>query len=154
MSDANRRFGRVALWVGAAFVGLFLVGLVLDIAGYDSERAPARDHDSAIDLVAAAIVPAHERPPAFGLVFSRDLEAIDNPLGAGVVVFHPEKRHGGVESPLIWVVVDGRAYATNSPSKQVTPSLAWPREAGAAWDETGLDPHSPASELVNFVKFR
>ena len=78
-----------------------------------------------------------------------DLKSMTNPKGAGTFVYVPQTRFQGVERLLIWLVVDGKAFALNGATKgTVTPSLPWPREAPKElWQKTGLDPYSPAEAL-------
>lgn len=74
-----------------------------------------------------------------------------NPKGAGVFVYDPRTRFHGVERYLIWLVVNDDAYPLNGASKNLTPSLKWPREAAPeVWKTTGLDPYS-ASEAIKIV---
>lgn len=64
-----------------------------------------------------------------------------NTRGEGIFVYDPRTNFRGVERHLIWLVIDDQAYPLNSPSKQLTPSLKWPREARPkVWKKTGLDP--------------
>lgn len=88
-------------------------------------------------------------------VTSNDLKAKKNPKGDGVFVYVPQTRYSGVERYVIWMAVDSKAYALNSPSKMVTPSLPWPRDADeAAWNKTGINKYNGASEAIDilFVK--
>lgn len=92
----------------------------------------------AIDSVARAI----DRNNT--LTISRaDLATKANPKGAGTIVYAAQGR------PAVWMVVDGTAYALNSPSKIVTPSLPWSREAPEArWRATNLSASSTAEVLA------
>lgn len=80
------------------------------------------------------------------LTISRaDLAAMPNPKGAGTIVYATAGR------PAVWVVVEGTAFATNSPAKMVTPAAPWPRDAaGDRWRSTNLS-DSPAGELLKLV---
>lgn len=85
-------------------------------------------------------------------VTSNDLKAKKNPKGDGVFVYVPQTRYSGVERYVIWMVVDSQAYALNSPSKMVTPSLPWPRDADeATWNKTGINKYNGASEAIEIV---
>lgn len=85
-----------------------------------------------------------------------DLEVIDNPKGDGYIVYVPETRFSGIERYLIWVVVDDKAYKTNSPSNMVTPDLPWstgnrdPNINDPEWQKTGLS-SNPVSELKSLI---
>lgn len=74
-----------------------------------------------------------------------------NPKGTGVFVYDPRTRFDGVERRLVWLVIKDQAFPLNGPSKALTPSLKWPREAPASlWKQTGLDPYS-ATEALKLV---
>lgn len=80
-----------------------------------------------------------------------DLRGKNNPKGQGVFVYVPKTRFRGVERYIAWVVIDGRAYSINGATKNVTPSLPWPREApDAAWKKTNLDKYA-AAEAIGLV---
>lgn len=84
-------------------------------------------------------------------VTARDLLTKANPRGEGTFVYVAQTMFEGVERYLIWVVVDGSGYALNGASKNLTPSLKWPREApDETWEKTGLDKYS-ASEAIEIV---
>jgi hypothetical protein len=60
-----------------------------------------------------------------------------HPGGHGTFVYDPRTHFAGVERNLVWWIPDsGRAYALNSPSKQVTPALKWPHEDGLQAPDT------------------
>ena len=64
-----------------------------------------------------------------------------NPRGEGTFVYVSRTRFFGVERYLIWLALDGRVYALNRATKNVTPQLPWPRDAAEImWARTGLDP--------------
>jgi hypothetical protein len=85
-------------------------------------------------------------------VNSNDLRAKKNPKGDGFFVYVPQTRYSGVERHVIWMVVDSKAFALNSPSKMVTPSLPWPREADdATWSKTGINKFNGASEAIEIL---
>ncbi len=74
-----------------------------------------------------------------------------NPKGKGVFVYDPRTRFHGVQRFLVWLVLNDVAYPLNGPSKNLTPSLKWPREASKAeWKKTGLDPYL-ATESIRIV---
>ncbi len=84
-------------------------------------------------------------------VSATDLRTKPNARGQGTFVYHPRTRFSGVERHLLWLVLDNRAYALNGATKDVTPSLPWPREAEeAVWRRTGLDKYS-ATEAIRLV---
>lgn len=85
-------------------------------------------------------------------VTSNDLKAKKNPKGDGVFVYVPQTRFSGAERYVIWMVVDSKAYALNSPSKMVTPSLPWPRDADdTMWNKTGINKYNGASEAIEIL---
>ena len=84
-------------------------------------------------------------------VSANDLETKSNPRGEGTFVFVRETRFSGVKRNLVWIVVDQQAFALNGASKDITPSLPWPREADPGlWRRTGLSPYS-ASEAIEIL---
>ena len=84
-------------------------------------------------------------------VKASDLQAIDNSKGEGVFIYVPKTRFGGAERYIIWMVIDGKAYALNGPTKKVTPNLPWPRDAPKnTWKKTGLDMYM-ATEAIGLV---
>ena len=51
----------------------------------------------------------------------------------------------------IWIVIDSQVFPLNGSSKDLTPSLPWPREASQnLWSKTGLSPLS-ASEAIRIL---
>jgi len=85
-------------------------------------------------------------------VTSNDLRAKKNPKGDGIFVYVPKTRYSGVERYVIWMVVDSKAFALNSPSKMVTPSLPWPRETDdVTWSKTGINKYNSASEAIEIL---
>lgn len=85
-------------------------------------------------------------------VTSADLKAKKNPKGQGVFVYVSQTRYSGVERHVIWMTIDSKAYALNSPSKMVTPSLSWPRDADEpTWNKTGINKYNGASEAIEIV---
>ena len=76
---------------------------------------------------------------------------LNNPKGKGVLVYDPRTKFNGVDRNLIWMVVGGQAHPLNGASKEITPSLKWPRDAdSSAWKKTGLDPYI-ATEAIEIV---
>lgn len=85
-------------------------------------------------------------------VTSNDLKAKKNPRGDGVFVYVPQTRFFGIERYVIWMVFDSKGYALNSPSKMVTPSLPWSRDADVAtWNKTGINRFNGASEAIDIL---
>lgn len=104
-------------------------------------------HAAAIASVAPFIT---DNPYA---VTTAGLAVIDNPRGAGQIVYVPEvqKRLGQPVVNLLWVVLGDQAYAVNGTSKNVTPDLPWPRDApDAAWETSGLN-RFVATETIAIV---
>jgi len=94
------------------------------------------------------VIQALKLPNDLG-VGGREFRTKPNPKGAGVFVCDPRTRFHGVERKLIWLVVHDEAYALNGASKNLTPTLKWPREADPkVWKSTGLDPYSPQEALA------
>jgi hypothetical protein len=61
-------------------------------------------------------------------------------------------RFVGIERYVIWMVVDSKGYALNSPSKMVTPSLLWSRDADEKpWNRTGINKFNGASEAIDIL---
>ena len=84
-------------------------------------------------------------------VTESDLRAIKNRKGGGVFVYVPKTRFKGVERFILWMVIDGNAYALNGATKNITPDLPWPRKAPEkTWDKTGLDKYM-ATEAIKLV---
>lgn len=99
-------------------------------------------------MTATEIVATHLDPENELGITADMLEAIDNPHGEGEIVFIPQTRWRGVRRTVVWVVIDGEAYAINAPSKLTTPELPWPREAErAVWERTGLDPYQATKAI-------
>lgn len=79
------------------------------------------------------------------------LETIQNPKGEGVFVYYPETSFSEVERYLIWIVINNQGFALNSPSKETTPNLPFPREAdNQLWERTNLDKYQ-ATEAIELV---
>ena len=85
-----------------------------------------------------------------GIEVSR-LREIPNPKGEGTFVYIPQTRYSGLERYVIWLVIEDRAFALNGATKNITPSLPWPREApDDLWQRTGLEKFS-ATEAIQIV---
>lgn len=109
-----------------------------------SQQSP--EETNAIRLVSAAIESNKLN------VTSKDLKAKKNPKGAGSFVYVPQTRYSGVERYVIWIVLDSKAFALNSPSKMVTPSLPWPRDTDdATWNKTGINKYNGATEAIDIL---
>ena len=79
------------------------------------------------------------------------LSEMPNPKGEGTFVYVPQTRYSGVERYVIWLVIEDRAFALNGVTKNITPSLPWPREApDDLWQRTGLEKFS-ATEAIQIV---
>ena len=84
-------------------------------------------------------------------VGGREFKTMNNPKGEGVFVYDPRTKFNGVKRYLIWMVISDEAYPLNGPSKMITPSLKWPREADSeVWKSTGLSPYS-TTEAIDIV---
>ena len=82
---------------------------------------------------------------------SSHLRETPNPNGEGAFVYVPQTRYQGVERYVIWLVIEEKAFPLNGATKNITPSLPWPREApDDLWQRTGLDKFS-ASEAIQIV---
>ena len=79
------------------------------------------------------------------------LSEMPNPKGEGTFVYVPQTRYSGVERYVIWLVIENRAFALNGATKNITPSLPWPREApDGLWQRTGLEKFG-ATEAIQIV---
>ena len=77
-------------------------------------------------------------------VGGREFRVKRNPVGKGCFIYDPRTSFSDVKRNLVWWVVENnKAYALNSPSKMVTPSLKWPREDGIQGPST--------AEIVDYV---
>jgi len=93
--------------------------------------------------MARGLVIINIQPNKLG-VGGREFRVKRNPVGEGCFVYNPRTQFRGVKRLLVWWVPNERtAYALNSPSKMVTPSLKWPREDGI------LEPTT--REIVEYV---
>ena len=108
-------------------------------------RSATANLDQALNVVTAALGKNTLN------VNASDLRAVGNSKGEGVFIYVPKTRFRGVERYIIWMVIDGRAYALNGPTKKVTPSLPWPRNAPQdAWKKTRLNMYM-ATEAIELV---
>lgn len=84
-------------------------------------------------------------------VKAEDLRSMENPKGEGTFVYVTKTSFSGVKRNIIWLVIDGQAFPLNGATKDITPSLLWPREAPEeTWDRTGLSPYT-ATEAIEIV---
>jgi hypothetical protein len=82
---------------------------------------------------------------------SKDLLSKENPNGKGVFVYVEQTRFSGVERYIIWLVLDNVPYPLNGATKDIIPSLIWPREAPEdVWAKTNLDQYQ-ATEAIEIV---
>ena len=82
---------------------------------------------------------------------SSQLREIPNTNGQGVFVYSPQTSYQGVQRYVIWLVIEEIAFPLNGATKNITPSLPWPREAPeGVWERTGLDMFN-ASEAIEIV---
>jgi hypothetical protein len=140
--------------------GILFLALVIALTGSACDTKPSQGNSNssaktsldqsleqnAISLVSKAIEQNKLN------VTAKDLVTKKNPKGEGTFVYVPQTSFSGVERYVIWMVVDSRAYALNSPSKMVTPSLPWPREGDdTTWNKTGIDKFSGASEAIKII---
>jgi len=86
-------------------------------------------------------------------VQSEFINSVENPQGGGVFVYFFSRETTSVPRLYLWFVKDSKAIALNGPSKEETPDLPFPIEAGfEVWANTGLDASSVVSigvELAN-----
>jgi hypothetical protein len=113
--------------------------------------SPSATRESSEEVNAVKIVSASVESNNLN-VTSGDFRTRKNPKGDGVFVYVPRTRFFGVERYVIWMVIDSKAYALNGPSKMVTPSLPWPRDADeATWVKTGINKYNGASEAIDIL---
>ena len=142
----------------AAIAIVFVIGaIIIELVNKPSKAPPAKAPPTTASKVpadvvqAAKVVAASIQSNKLG-VQARHLHGRRNPQGQGHLVYVPKTRFSGTERYVIWVVIDGRAFPLNSPSKMVTPSLPWPREApSTVWDKTGFNVHNAATEAIDIV---
>jgi len=96
------------------------------------------------------VIQALKLPNKLG-VAGREFKTKPNPKGEGIFVYDPRIQFKGVKRNLLWLVINHEAYPLNGPSKNLTPSLKWPREADQVlWKTTGLDQFM-ATEAIKIV---
>lgn len=96
------------------------------------------------------VIQALDLPNNLG-VSGREFKTKPNPKGKGIFVYDPRTKFNGAKRNLIWIVIDDEAYPLVGASKNLTPSLKWPREADPkVWKTTKLDPYM-ATEAIKIV---
>jgi hypothetical protein len=125
----------------------FTVPIFADDLALNRQRASSDDaetiQEASFHGTAKALVIKHIQTNKLG-VGGKEFRVKRNPVGKGCFVYDPRTRFYGVKRNLVWWAVDeGTAYALNSPSKMVTPSLKWPRDDGLDSPSTG--------EIVGYV---
>jgi hypothetical protein len=95
-------------------------------------------------IVAKALNPAN-RPG----IRAENLHSLPNPNGHGVFVFVEDAyRVRGVKQRFIWMVLNGKAYALNGPTKEVAPPIPWSAEAPQGeWLRTNLNRYSAVDAI-------
>ena len=118
---------------------LFTLAILIGVLGLQ----PA---DKDIDRVAALLL-----PNKLG-VTPKDLRSMPNPKGKGTFVFVPQTRFHGVERLIFWLVLDGKVYPLNGPTRgTVTPTLPPPYDVPeTVWKKAGL-PAQPTQEALEIV---
>ena len=125
-----------------------LIGIILFISVIFAVFLVSKTDFSQSEAVkeVAALLPKNE----LGILPS-DLKAKDNPQGEGTFVYAEQTSYSGVERQILWLMVDGKVYALNGATKDVTPNLMWPRDAEeSVWGKTGLDKYN-AEEAIKVV---
>lgn len=125
----------------------FAIPAIADDLTKYRERAKSDDAQSVDEAFfhgeARALVIMEVQPNKLG-VGGREFRVKRNPVGKGCFVYDPRTQFNGVKRYLVWWVLDEeKAYALNSPTKMVTPSLKWPREDGVDAPST--------SEIIEYV---
>lgn len=131
------------------FVGIIIVLIALGVGNpcAADELTKARERTRSDDArtmkdvffhaEARSLVIRSIEPNKLG-VGGREFRVKRNPVGEGCFVYDPRTTFYGVKRLLVWWVPnENTAYALNSPSKMVTPSLKWPREDGLHEPTTG-----------------
>ncbi len=153
---------KILKWGGIIIGVILVIGIIASIFSPDGKKnfeagreaglgqnanqnAETEKDQEAIDLVAGSITSNELN------LDSAKLLTKDNPKGEGTFVYYPDTRFSGVERFVIWLVLDGKGYALNSPSKTAAPDLKWAREADeGVWEKTGLDKYQ-AAEAIEIV---
>jgi len=148
--------GGVLLFLFAFLVVLGTIGSQLPDTPNSSQQTPQSNevesspttqegNKEAINIVSSEIVETELN------IDTLKLKTVQNPKGGGEFVFYPETTFSGVERYLIWLVIDNQGFALNSPSKEATPNLPFPREAdNQLWERTNLDKYQ-TTEAIEFV---
>jgi hypothetical protein len=85
-------------------------------------------------------------------IAAHDLRARKNPTGKGTLVYVPRTQFHGVERHVIWIVVEGKAFALTAPAKMATPDLPMARDADdTTWTKTGIDKLNSERDAVKIV---
>jgi len=96
------------------------------------------------------VIQALDLPNNLG-VSGREFKTKPNPKGKGIFVYDPRIKFNGAKKNLIWLVINDAAYPLNGASKNLTPSLKWPREVDPkVWKTTSLDPYM-VTEAIKIV---
>jgi hypothetical protein len=129
-----------ARWVVALPVLLGLAGTACS-----SLVQPATPAEKAARAVVAKALNPANRPG----ITAENLVSMPNPNGHGVFVFVEEPyRVRGVKQRFIWMVLNGKAYALNGPTKEVAPPLPWSGEAPhGEWIRTNLNRYSAVDAM-------
>jgi len=146
--NGERKKGQMMTTNGvlAAIVRFGLAALVACSQSNQGRTAQDAQDEAVRSVVGAALDPSNK----LGVTAS-DLRSKRNPKGDGTFVYVPRTDYSGVTRNLVWLVLDGKAFALNGPSKTATPSVSFPRDADeAAWTRTGLNKYS-ATEAINLV---
>jgi hypothetical protein len=120
---------------------------LLGLAGTACSSIVTRDtpaEKAARAVVAKALNPAN-RPR----ITAENLRSKPNPNGHGVFVFVEDPyRVRGVKQRFIWMVLNGKGYALNGPTKEVAPPIPWSREAPQGeWIRTNLNRYSAVDAM-------
>lgn len=123
-------------------VALMTATMALLLAACNNGDLPAEPTDTPAppDELSEAIetVAIYLGPNELGIE-KDDLVSIANPKGDGTFVYVKQTRFSGVERFIIWLVLDGTAYALNGATESVIPPLDQTRFAGpTVWAPTGL----------------
>ena len=133
-----------------ALVGILMCMLAIAVLALSCQSSSSRGGSAASASQSEAVVSKALGVNKLG-VDSSDLREMANPKGDGAFVYVPQTRFYGVERYVLWMVIDGRAYPVNGATKNITPTLQWPREApDDLWKRTGFSPFL-ATEAIEIV---
>jgi hypothetical protein len=106
------------------------------VAALHSDESPAQPRPSE----AIQVVLRQARSIGSFRLNAEDLREVPNPFGAGTFVYSDRtQRVLDVDRQFLWLVTEGRAFAFNSPSKQIAAQAVWSREAPPKlWCKTAL----------------